>query len=80
MVYDLHTLQNRFYFDGGTLATLHTAFPLIVDKVCHSVSPQQRTVTTENVTLPAMVMRSAGPMVAYKLHAIHPIYSLRRVG
>ena len=36
MVYDLHTLQNRFYFDGGTLATLHTAFPLIVDKACHS--------------------------------------------
>ena len=32
-VYDMHTLQNRFYFDGGTLATLHTAFPLIVDKV-----------------------------------------------
>ena len=33
MVYDLHTLQNRFYFGDGALATLHTAFPLLIDKM-----------------------------------------------
>jgi len=33
MVYDLHTLQNRFYLSGNSLATLHTAFPLILDKI-----------------------------------------------
>ena len=33
MVYDLHTLQNRFYLSGKALATLHTAFPLVVEKI-----------------------------------------------
>jgi len=32
MLYDLHTLQNRFYFHGHALASLHTCIPLIVDK------------------------------------------------
>lgn len=31
MTYDLHTLQNRFYFTGHAVATLHTAIPLIVE-------------------------------------------------
>lgn len=30
---DLHTLQNRFFFDQSTVATLHSALPLIVEKV-----------------------------------------------
>jgi len=30
MVYDLHTLQNRFYLSGNALATLHTAVPLLL--------------------------------------------------
>lgn len=30
MVYDLHTLQNRFYLSGNALATLHTAVPLLI--------------------------------------------------
>jgi len=29
MLYDLHTLQNRFYFHTGALATLHTTVPLV---------------------------------------------------
>ena len=34
MVYDLHTLQNRFYFVGGHIqATLHTAIPLIAKQI-----------------------------------------------
>eukprot|EP00440_Ansanella_granifera_P022914 gb/GFBE01024885.1/.p1 GENE.gb/GFBE01024885.1/~~gb/GFBE01024885.1/.p1 ORF type:complete len:340 (+),score=77.17 gb/GFBE01024885.1/:1-1020(+) len=33
MLYDLHTLQNRFYFGNNTLATLHTAFPLMLEKI-----------------------------------------------
>ena len=33
MTYDLHTLQNRFYFTGHALATLHTAIPLITEKI-----------------------------------------------
>lgn len=33
MLYDLHTLQNRFFFDQNTIATLHSAFPLIMAKV-----------------------------------------------
>jgi phosphoribosylpyrophosphate synthetase len=31
MLYDLHTLQNRFYFHGATLPTMHTAFPLLIE-------------------------------------------------
>mmetsp|Transcript_28028 Transcript_28028/g.23521 ORF Transcript_28028/g.23521 Transcript_28028/m.23521 type:complete len:321 (-) Transcript_28028:75-1037(-) len=31
MVYDLHTLQNRFYLSGNALATLHTAIPLLIN-------------------------------------------------
>ena len=33
MTYDLHTLQNRFYFGGHAVATLHTAIPLILSKI-----------------------------------------------
>tara|TARA_B110000208_G_scaffold187920_1_gene246682 strand:- start:708 stop:2072 length:1365 start_codon:yes stop_codon:yes gene_type:complete len=33
MVYDLHTLQNRFFFDGSTYPQLCTAFPLILDRI-----------------------------------------------
>jgi len=33
MVYDLHTLQNRFYFADNALATLHTAFPMMIRKI-----------------------------------------------
>lgn len=29
MVYDLHTLQNRFYLHGGAVASLQTAIPLL---------------------------------------------------
>ena len=29
MVYDLHTLQNRFYLHGNAVASLHTAIPLL---------------------------------------------------
>jgi phosphoribosylpyrophosphate synthetase len=33
MVYDLHTMQNRFYVSGCSLMTTHTAFPLLVEKI-----------------------------------------------
>ena len=33
MVYDLHTLQNRFYLHGNSVASLHTAIPLLKDKI-----------------------------------------------
>lgn len=33
MLYDLHTLQNRFYFGGGAIATLHSAFPLMLTQI-----------------------------------------------
>jgi len=33
MVYDLHTLQNRFFFGNSALATLHTTFPLLIQKM-----------------------------------------------
>jgi len=33
MVYDLHTLQNRFFFGQNAQATLHTAFPLMIQKI-----------------------------------------------
>ena len=33
MIYDLHTLQNRFYFGGNANATLHSAFPLMIEKI-----------------------------------------------
>mmetsp|Transcript_17403 Transcript_17403/g.34950 ORF Transcript_17403/g.34950 Transcript_17403/m.34950 type:complete len:393 (-) Transcript_17403:37-1215(-) len=29
MVYDLHTLQNRFYLHGNAIASLHTSIPLL---------------------------------------------------
>mmetsp|Transcript_28746 Transcript_28746/g.32217 ORF Transcript_28746/g.32217 Transcript_28746/m.32217 type:complete len:418 (+) Transcript_28746:58-1311(+) len=33
MVYDLHTLQNRFYLHGNAVASLHTAIPLLKEKI-----------------------------------------------
>eukprot|EP00638_Chattonella_subsalsa_P014050 CAMPEP_0117808084 /NCGR_PEP_ID=MMETSP0948-20121206/19760_1 /TAXON_ID=44440 /ORGANISM="Chattonella subsalsa, Strain CCMP2191" /LENGTH=339 /DNA_ID=CAMNT_0005643297 /DNA_START=218 /DNA_END=1237 /DNA_ORIENTATION=- len=33
MVYDLHTLQNRFYFHGNTIATLQTTIPLLLKEL-----------------------------------------------
>jgi hypothetical protein len=36
MVYDLHTLQNRFYFCNHAVATLHSTFPLIIDVIRNS--------------------------------------------
>eukprot|EP00546_Thalassionema_frauenfeldii_P009885 CAMPEP_0178919072 /NCGR_PEP_ID=MMETSP0786-20121207/14214_1 /TAXON_ID=186022 /ORGANISM="Thalassionema frauenfeldii, Strain CCMP 1798" /LENGTH=332 /DNA_ID=CAMNT_0020592923 /DNA_START=223 /DNA_END=1221 /DNA_ORIENTATION=- len=33
MVYDLHTLQNRFYLHGNAIASLQTAIPLLKEKI-----------------------------------------------
>mmetsp|Transcript_3648 Transcript_3648/g.4854 ORF Transcript_3648/g.4854 Transcript_3648/m.4854 type:complete len:391 (+) Transcript_3648:72-1244(+) len=33
MVYDLHTLQNRFYLHGNAVASLHTAIPLLKQRL-----------------------------------------------
>jgi ribose-phosphate pyrophosphokinase len=33
MVYDLHTLQNRFYLHGNAVASLQTAIPLLKEKM-----------------------------------------------
>ena len=33
MIYDLHTLGNRFYFGGHALASLHTTLPLICNEI-----------------------------------------------
>lgn len=36
MVYDLHTLQNRFYLHGNSVASLQTAIPLLKEKIKES--------------------------------------------
>lgn len=33
MIYDIHMLQNRFYFHGSTIASLHTGIPLLLAKI-----------------------------------------------
>ena len=33
MVYDLHTLQNRFYFHSNLLPSLHSTIPLLLDRL-----------------------------------------------
>ena len=33
MIYDIHTLQNRFYFHHTIISSLHTAIPLLIDKI-----------------------------------------------
>jgi phosphoribosylpyrophosphate synthetase len=33
MLYDLHTLQNRFYFQNTTIASLHTTIPLLLRRL-----------------------------------------------
>mmetsp|Transcript_1301 Transcript_1301/g.1592 ORF Transcript_1301/g.1592 Transcript_1301/m.1592 type:complete len:368 (+) Transcript_1301:2-1105(+) len=38
MVYDLHTLQNRFYLHGNAIASLQTAIPLLKDKIFNNSS------------------------------------------
>ena len=38
MVYDLHTLQNRFYFSNHAVATLHSTFPLIIREIRRSAA------------------------------------------
>lgn len=36
MVYDLHTLQNRFYLHGNAVASLHSAIPLLKERMSRS--------------------------------------------
>eukprot|EP01062_Namystynia_karyoxenos_P067380 TRINITY_DN61311_c0_g1_i1.p1 TRINITY_DN61311_c0_g1~~TRINITY_DN61311_c0_g1_i1.p1 ORF type:complete len:410 (+),score=119.85 TRINITY_DN61311_c0_g1_i1:81-1232(+) len=36
MIYDLHTLQNRFYFSSSTVASLCSAVPLLLEKMAGS--------------------------------------------
>mmetsp|Transcript_30035 Transcript_30035/g.35684 ORF Transcript_30035/g.35684 Transcript_30035/m.35684 type:complete len:336 (-) Transcript_30035:16-1023(-) len=36
MVYDLHTLQNRFYVHGNTIASLQTAIPLLTQRISNT--------------------------------------------
>lgn len=31
LVYDLHTLQNRFYLHGSTIASLQTTIPVLLE-------------------------------------------------
>lgn len=38
MLYDLHTLQNRFYFHSNAIATLHTTFPLLIEQMQNPVN------------------------------------------
>lgn len=33
VIYDLHTLQNRFYLHGNAVASLQTSVPLLVDRI-----------------------------------------------
>ena len=33
MIYDIHTLQNRFYFHSSILASLHTCIPLLLARL-----------------------------------------------
>ncbi len=33
MIYDVHTLQNRFFLHGNTVASLHTAIPLLLQRL-----------------------------------------------
>eukprot|EP00746_Dinoflagellata_sp_MGD_P001404 gnl/MRDRNA2_/MRDRNA2_102643_c0_seq1.p1 gnl/MRDRNA2_/MRDRNA2_102643_c0~~gnl/MRDRNA2_/MRDRNA2_102643_c0_seq1.p1 ORF type:complete len:406 (+),score=80.65 gnl/MRDRNA2_/MRDRNA2_102643_c0_seq1:57-1274(+) len=33
MLYDVHTLQNQFFFGGSCVATLHTAAPMVIDRI-----------------------------------------------
>lgn len=35
MVYDLHSLQNRFYLHGGVIASMQTAIPLLLTKIMY---------------------------------------------
>eukprot|EP00752_Nemacystus_decipiens_P018353 g16464.t1 len=36
LVYDLHTLQNRFYLHGNAIASLQTSIPLLIDELKRS--------------------------------------------
>ena len=33
MIYDIHTLQNRFYFHTGVTPSLHTSIPLLMHRL-----------------------------------------------
>eukprot|EP01038_Epipyxis_sp_PR26KG_P005455 gene5455-7549_t len=33
MIYDIHTLQNRFYFHSSTISSLHTSIPLLLERI-----------------------------------------------
>lgn len=36
MIYDLHTLQNRFFLHGNTIASLQTAIPLLTQRISNT--------------------------------------------
>lgn len=33
VIYDLHTLQNRFYLHGNSIASLQTTIPILIDRI-----------------------------------------------
>lgn len=33
IIYDLHTLQNRFYLHGNSIASLQTTIPMLIDRI-----------------------------------------------
>jgi len=36
IIYDLHTLQNRFYLHGNTIPSLQTSIPLLIEELKHT--------------------------------------------
>jgi phosphoribosylpyrophosphate synthetase len=55
MVYDLHTLQNRFYLHGNTLPSLQTSIPLLIDhlqKQKNTVDEKQKKTKIDCIAFP----------------------------
>eukprot|EP00600_Ochromonadales_sp_CCMP1393_P008727 CAMPEP_0174971276 /NCGR_PEP_ID=MMETSP0004_2-20121128/9892_1 /TAXON_ID=420556 /ORGANISM="Ochromonas sp., Strain CCMP1393" /LENGTH=391 /DNA_ID=CAMNT_0016221187 /DNA_START=182 /DNA_END=1357 /DNA_ORIENTATION=- len=41
IIYDLHTLQNRFYLHGNAIASLQTSIPLLINRIQQQQQQQQ---------------------------------------
>lgn len=41
MMYDVHTLQNQFFFSGNCVASLHTACPMLIERF-RTLSPSEQ--------------------------------------
>jgi len=60
MIYDLHTLQNRFYFSNHVIGDLVTTVPLCLSAIKHALPSSKQPPLHAPLTIDAIAFPDAG--------------------